>query len=280
MACVRFRWAGLLIVLALSACASSATQRDLEEPDLSTCCIDVERYPPAVVRAASVGAPVLGRMAARISVRPGYLREQSDARAYVVEQLEPLDILVVRSEGKLTHRLIPGAFAHVAVYLGDEGDYRALGLLDHPAVADHRAAIEAGQTIIESDYRGVHLSSPAHVLNTDAVVVLRPQIEDTDARRRLVLAFLCRVGVRFDFHFSASDDRWLYCAELANNVLPDLGVPSHTAYGRTIILPDEFIASTLEGRTNMRLITFVKGDRAGWVVGTPNDLASMIAAAW
>ena len=72
----------------------------------------------------------------------------------------------------------------------------------------------------------------------------------------------------------------MYCAELANNVLPDLGVPSHTAYGRTIILPDEFIAPTLEGRTNMRIIAFVTGDGAGWTVGTRDDLASTIAAAW
>lgn len=276
----RHKWAWLLLLLTLSACANGVKEGRSSLSDLATCCANTERYPPVLVHTAGIGAPVLGRIAARVSFRPGYLSDQSDAQAYLVEQIQPLDIIVVRSRGKLTHRLIHGAFAHVAVYLGNEDDYRELGLLDNPALADHRAAIAAGETIIESDYRGVHLSSPSRVFRTDAVVILRPKIGGRAERRRLILAFLSHVGTPFDFHFRTMDDRCLYCAELANHILPDLGVPVRPAYGRSIILPDDFVARTLEGRTNMRLVSFVRGDRNGWHIGTRDELVSVINAAW
>lgn len=274
------KWAWLLLILALGACASGVKHGNSSPSDLANCCADTERYPPALVHTASIGAPVFGRIAAHVSFRPGYLADEPEAQAHLVEQMEPLDIIVVRSRGKLTHRLLHGAFAHVAVYLGNEDDYRQLGLLNHAAVAEHRAAIAAGATIIESDYRGVHLSSPSHVFRTDAVVVLRPKTGGRAERGRLILAFLDHVGTPFDFQFRTMDDRCLYCAELANHVLPDLGVPVRSAYGRSIILPDDFIARTLEGSTNMRLVTFVQGDRSGWMVGTPDDLVSVINGAW
>ncbi|MCR9137459.1 MAG: YiiX/YebB-like N1pC/P60 family cysteine hydrolase [Alphaproteobacteria bacterium] len=277
---LRQNLAWLLLFLALGACANGVEEGKSSLSDLSTCCANTERYPPVLVHTASIGAPILGRMAARVSFRPGYLSDQPEAQAYLVEQMQPLDIIIVRSRAKLTHRLIHGAFAHVAVYLGNEDDYRKLGLLDNPAVADHRTAIAAGETIIESDYRGVHLSPPSRVFRTDAVVVLRPKTVGTAERRRLILAFLSHVGTPFDFHFRTMDDRCLYCAELANHILPDLGVPLRSAYGRSIILPDDFIARTLEGRTNMRLLSFVQGDRNGWHIGTRDELISVINAAW
>lgn len=270
----------LLFFLALGACANGAKVGSSSLSDLATCCEDTERYPPILVHTAGIGAPVLGRIAARISFRPGYLGDQPGAQAYLVEQMQPLDIIIVRSRAKLTHRLIHGAFAHVAVYLGNEDDYRQLDLLDHPAVADHRAAIAAGETIIESDYHGVHLSPPSRVFRTDAVVILRPKTGGKAERRRLILAFLNHVGTPFDFHFRTMDDRCLYCAELANHILPDLGVPIRSAYGRSIILPDDFIARTLEGRTNMWLLSFVQGNRNGWEIGTRDELVSVLNTAW
>lgn len=279
LACVAL--ASLLI-----ACANgtpmrpAATGLAADVQDLESCCAAPERYPLLLVHTLSIGAPVLGRIAARIVVRPGHLRDHQAARDHLAAVVQPLDVIVVSAKGRLTHNLIPGEFAHVAAYLGDERQLRHLGVWDHAAVRPQWNAIRAGNSAIESDYRGVHLSDTETVFNVDRVVVLRPTGLSADRKAAKLVGFYSHVGTRFDFHFNIDDDSCLFCAELIDHVMPEAGFPTRHVYGRHMIVPDEIIAATLRGEAPMELITYVRGTADGWRIADAEALTRDLAEAW
>lgn len=240
---------------------------------------DAEPYPPLLVAGADLGAPILGRIAAAIRFRKGYLADQPDARAYLLKRLRPLDLVLVRSRGKATHHIIPSEFAHVAVYLGSEAELSRAGVWRHPDVQPHARDIRDGAVFIEADVKNVHLSKPERIFDTDRVVVLRPRVRSAAERRTLLAAFYETIGTRFDYHFNAEESETLFCAELANHVLDNQGIPLRRAYGRTTIRPDDMIAEVLAGRSRLTFVAYVVGTPTGWRAGDRGDLAADMEAA-
>jgi hypothetical protein len=277
----------LLVLLAptLSGCLKTTTPSAMEEtadagPSAEVCCADPERFPPLLVNVLAPGAPVFGRIAASMVGRHGYLHGDEAAIAHLMGVVEPLDIMLVGAKGRMSHNLIPGAFAHVAAHLGDEKALRRLGVWDDPAVVPHREAVKAGAGFIESDRHGVHLSTPQTVFNVDRVVVLRPTGLTPRDRAGKLVDFFGHVGTRFDFHFNADDDKCLFCAELVNHVMPEAGFPTRKIYGRTMILPDEIIAAALRGDAPLELVTYVRGTPGGWTIGDAGQLRADLDRAW
>lgn len=221
---------------------------------------------------AEVGAPVFGRIASLIRWRNGYLHRHQDAKAYLRKKLRPLDLVLVSSRGKATHRLLPGTFIHVAVYLGTEKELRALGLWKDKTVQAHADAIKAGDIFIEAVSGGVRLASTDEVLNVDQAIVLRPSVAAPERKRALLRHFFSEIGTGFDFRFDAGDDERLFCAELANHVLANQDIPLREVYGRTAIVPDDIVASALDGKSRLRFAAYVSADREGWTAGNKADL--------
>jgi len=268
-------WIVPLVLLALTACAHAPAEKSCPETGTSrppACRTDAEPYPRLLVAGAEAGAPVFGRIASVIRWRNGYLHDQADAKAYVRSRLQPLDLVIVSSKGKATHRLLPGTFIHVAIYLGTEKELRALGLWNEETVRAHADAIEAGDTFIEAVSQGVRLASADEVLNADQAVVLRPSVRTLKKKRVLIRHFFEEIGTGFDFRFDAGDDKRLFCAELANHVLANQDIPLREVYGRTAIVPDDIIAAVLEGKSRLRFVAYVAGGKDGWIAGRKADL--------
>lgn len=279
--------ATVLLVLGLGAGACSTT------PDPSVadapgdprtitdaCCAEPERFPPLLVNVVAPGAPVFGRIAANMTGRHGHLHEDEAAITHLMDVVRPLDIVLVGAKGRMSHNLIPGAFAHVAIHLGDERALRRLGAWDDSAVVPHRDAVKAGSTFIEADQRGVHLSTAQTVFDVDRVVILRPTGPAARDRAGKLIDFFSHVGTRFDFHFNADDDSCLFCSELVDHVIPETRLPKRRIYGRTMILPDEIASAALRGQVPLELVTYVRGTRDGWTVGDADQLQADLQAAW
>ncbi len=261
---------GLSAALSLAGCVHSGTPT-------GACCEGAERYPRWMIDIYEPVAPVVGDVIGRVELRPGLLTGRTDALRHIGERLRPLDILVVSSKGRLTGNLIPGLFSHTLVYVGSEGELKALGAWNDPAVRPHHAAIRAGKVMIESDHRGVHLTTTAIALDTDRVAVFRPRIGD---RRRIATLLIAHVGTPYDFVFDNGDTAELYCAELIDHAMPDVGLPSRELYGRRMFLPDDAIAAGTAGRMRAAPVLYVRATESGWEDAGIAQLKRDLAAAW
>ena len=238
------------------AAATRGTALHGGRPDL--CCTNAARYPEWLIKMADPFAPVVGRALAAVVWRRGYLAQQEAARDRIEARLRPTDIVLVSSKGRLTGRAIPGLFGHAAVYLGSEAELRSLGIWDDERLKPYRQAIRSGAVMIEADRKGVHLSSPDRVLDTDRVVVLRPQLPSAKARRNAALGYVEHVGTRFDFRFDSDESERLFCAELVYHVLPELGVPTRHVYGRDTVIPDDIVAKGLRTPYRLAVVLYVR----------------------
>lgn len=259
----------ILTALMLSGCVSAGAG--------GACCEGAERYPRWMIDAYEPVAPVLGSAFGRIVLRRGMLAMKTDALQYIESRLRPLDILVVSSKGRLTGNLIPGLFSHLVVYVGSESQLKAMGAWNDPAVRRHQAAIRAGKVMIESDHRGVHLTTAAIALDTDRVAVLRPRIV---REKRIAALLISHVGTPYDFVFDNGDTDELYCAELIDHAMPDIGLPSREIYGRRMFLPDDAIAAGTDGRIRATPVLYVRATPSGWEDAGTAELNRDLAATW
>lgn len=241
---------------------------------------DAERYPGWMVSLYEPAAPVLGEAFGRVVMRRGLLADKAAAQRHVARTLRPLDILVVSSKGRLSGALVPGLFTHMVIYVGSERELKALGVWNHPAVKPHQAAIRAGATLIESDHRGVHLTTAETALDTDRVAVLRPRLDGGDRRGRAVKQLLDHLGTPYDFVFDNSDSSEIYCAELIDRVMPEIRLPARTLYGQSMFLPDDTVTAALDGTLRTSPILYVRSTDAGWEVAGRAALAGDVAEAW
>lgn len=274
----------LISLLALiQGCAQVSKDEEALKPakaSLRACCTDMEDYPRWYVDMARTVAPALGTLLSHVSWRSGYLNSKKEAQAAITSVLQPLDIVLVSSKGKTSGRIIPGLFGHAAVYLGKEEELRDLGVWASPRAQPYAADIRKGHVFIEADARGVHLSPASVVLNTDAVLILRPRFTGKAHRRRTAIDFFKSIGMDFDFLFNVDTPDCTFCTELIHRLMPHLDLPIMEIYGVRTIMPDSLAVSALRKNHNLQLVGYVKGNWRGWRQATMRDLADDIANHW
>lgn len=131
--------------------------------------------------------------------------------------LRPGDVLLIRAERKVTTVLLPGFWAHAALYLGGPGDLKSLRLDLQPAVQKHWASIppDGGRygQVLEAIAPRVLINPLERSLFADHVAVLRPNISPTDLAASLTEAF-GHLGKPFDFEFDFNVTTRIVCTEL------------------------------------------------------------------
>ncbi|MBW6507016.1 MAG: hypothetical protein K0B00_09725 [Rhodobacteraceae bacterium] len=277
------RIGALLAIGAVAACASTQpigpADQALVGTPLEGCCRETEPYPPVLVALIEPFAPAFGNLVGGSILRPGHLADPAP-QAAALKVIKPLDVVVLSSKGRASGNTIPGLFGHLAMYLGSEAELRALGMWNHPSVAPHQAEIRAGATFIEADRYGVHLSTPEIVLDTDKILLLRPQLAGNARRREIVVGLASRLGMEFDYHFDNATPDVLYCAELVSIVMPELNMPTRTIYGRQSILPDDVAAQAAVRRSNLTFAAYFRGEPEGWAPADRGTLVSDLGEFW
>lgn len=281
-------WPGALVLMAallaglVGGCAprppADAVPSDRPAAEILVgCCTGVMPYPDWLLDLAETNVEPL-RVLGKIQIRPGRMTAQPELAALLETELRPLDMLFFHSENRVSGRLIPGQFTHGAVYVGSEAKLRAAGLWDLPALRPWHGHIRAGAVYLEAVDGGVRLAPPGIVLDTDAVVALRPRgIDRADALRR----GLAQMGVPFDMHFDAGDASRLFCSELIALMFPQAELPRTRVHGRVTILPDAVVAGVLTRDLPFQLVGYVEATRGGGArVQPPQLLAWHIRRAW
>ncbi|MEJ2001836.1 MAG: YiiX/YebB-like N1pC/P60 family cysteine hydrolase [Maritimibacter sp.] len=257
------------IALALGLAACSAAQVPMDEVTaakapgeiVADCCSGAGDYPDWAIELADANVELM-RQVGLIQLRRGYMGQIPEAVSLVKASLEPLDIVFLHNRNRMSGQLIPGQFTHGAIYMGTEAQLRAAGLWHLKALDPWREQIARGDIYMEAVDGGVRLAPAEVVLNTDAVVMLRPQ---GMSRAAILNRGMERMGVPFDMRFDAGDHSKLFCAELIGEMYPAAHLPHSPvpALNRETILIDKIVAGVLSLNLPFRLVGYVKADAKG-----------------
>ncbi len=147
--------------------------------------------------------------------RKGKLYGNIQVKENIKKHLKPLDILLEKTPFRLTDKLIPGHFGHVAVWTGTKAELIEMDLWNNPYVKTHADEIEDGlnpeskdkQQIIEALRSGVQLNTLDEFMNIDDFAILRPIFEENEKesqeKEALLMAFR-QLGKKYDFNFDVN----------------------------------------------------------------------------
>ncbi len=190
--------------------------------------------------------------------RKGKLYGDDDVLQKIQAQLQPLDILLEKTPFRLTDKLIPGHFGHVAIWTGSRAELIDAGVWDELLINQYAAEINSERRIIEALRSGVQLSRLEEFLNVDDLVILRPIFDestrDADAREALLMAFR-QVGKKYDFNFDVNTTDKIVCSELAYISFPAFDWPTDEVLGRHSISPDN-VAQMAWNNVPLSLVMF------------------------
>ena len=198
--------------------------------------------------------------------RKGKLYGNQEAKKNIQSKLQPLDILLEKTPFRLTDKLIPGHFGHVAIWTGTTAELAELGVWGDNYVKPYSALIEneADPTskdenqIIEALRSGVQLSKLDDFMNIDDLAILRPVFNDGNKnqlnRQALTMAFR-QIGKKYDFNFDVNTTDKIVCSELAYVSYPTIDWPTEKTFGRYSISPDH-VAKLAWNDVPLKLVLF------------------------
>lgn len=247
------------------------------EEIVAGCCDMSEIYPDWVLGAADDNADIIRRVGG-LQLRDGRLKRHRQVHSRILDALRPLDVVFLNSKNRVSGVLIPGKFTHGAIYLGTEAQLRESGLWNLPELEPIRKQVSSGAVFLEAVDGGVRLVEKTTVLDTDAMLALRPVGIDRKAGLRRGLG---QIGVPFDMRFDASDHSAVFCAELIDLMFPEISLPRASILGRETILIDEVVAQVLTNDLAFQVVGYVKASPAGGVrTLSTRDLAWDVRQSW
>ncbi len=198
--------------------------------------------------------------------RKGKLYGDEEAMRNIKSILQPLDIILEKTPFRLTDKLIPGHFGHVAIWTGSKAELIDAGVWDELLIQQYADQLSTDsdpnskdqKQIIEALRDGVQLNTLEHFINVDDIAILRPLFDETDAqelkKEALLMAFR-QLGKKYDFNFDVDTTDKIVCSELAYISFPSVDWPTEKTLGRHSISPDN-VAQLAWNNVPLELIMF------------------------
>lgn len=178
-------------------------------------------------------------------------RYQPGITAGILSELKPLlrsgDILLVRTEKKVTTALLPGFWAHAAIVLGGREELAGLELV--PGAAERLARPGPFGTVLEAVAPRVEINPLEQCLAADHVLVLRPNLSPELLRAALTEA-LAHYGKPYDFEFDFTLSTRVVCTGLVYRAFHGRGPIRFELIrrlGRFTLSGDDMANQALEG---------------------------------
>jgi hypothetical protein len=185
--------------------------------------------------------------------------------------LRPGDVLLIRAERKLTSALLPGFWAHAALYLGGRADLEALGLSGLAPVAKHWPVLDSDHapfgSVIEAISPRVQINPLQRSLHADHVAVFRPHFAADEVKAALLEAF-SHAGKPYDYEFDFNITDRIVCTELiyrSYHRRAGCEFPLVKRLGRFTLTGDDIAG---------RLMQWIDASRAG--APAPFELAALV----
>jgi hypothetical protein len=198
--------------------------------------------------------------------RKGKLYGDEEAMRNIKSVLQPLDIILEKTPFRLTDKLIPGHFGHVAIWTGSKAELIDAGVWDELLVKQYADQLSTDsdpdskdqKQIIEALRDGVQLNTLEHFINVDDIAILRPLFDENNAKEfkkeALMMAFR-QLGKKYDFNFDVDTTDKIVCSELAYISFPSVDWPTEKTLGRHSISPDN-VAQLAWNNVPLKLVMF------------------------
>lgn len=248
--------------------------------EVQRCCRAVELYPDPIIHFMEPRAATSDLLNKSHFLRSPYLKDKPQAWEPMLDQLQPMDIILTSDKSQLSGYMIPGYFTHSVVHLGTESQLRRAGLWDVPALRPHHDKIRNGQIFIEATPPSVTFSAADHVFDVDSAGLFRPTRLTTQQKRDAITQMIPHLGKPFDMHMYVSNHDQLFCAELIDIGMPSLSLPRQSAYGRHLILPDGIAAMGVQEDASVRFVGFLSGQKNKAEILSAESLAATINRYW
>jgi hypothetical protein len=213
----------------------------------------------------------------------------SEQLAAMRKLLRPGDILIERQDWYLSRAVMPGYWAHAALYVGGAEDLEKLGLRDDPSVVAYWDAFQDSRehghvlNILEAVPQGVRPTTLEHCIGSaDSAAVLRPIGLSEDQIKDAIVRAFRHLGKPYDFEFDFETSDKLVCSELvfrAFSGMPELEFNLVDVMGRKTLPPSliaqKFADEYKNPRCQLQLILFLDGHAGGDVArqGSASDFA-------
>ena len=187
-----------------------------------------------------------GNLVGRVERRKGILFGNREIEHYLVTHLQAGDILLEKTPFRLTDKLIPGYWGHVAIWTGTDEELRVLGIWEHPSIKDYHEKLSAQRFVAEALRQGTVLSSLANFLNIDDLAVLRRKELSQAEKRAVLIRTFRQIGKPYDFNFNVESTDRIVCSQLIYIAYPDIVWPTEYIVGRYTVSPDNIASKSVE----------------------------------
>lgn len=188
------------------------------------------------------------------------------------QRLRTGDILLMRSEPKVTSALLPGFWAHSALYVRNLTEIAELGLNNEAEVRNQIATFTELEgrlgLVLDATYAGVIVRPLERCLQADHLVCLRPTL-DADTRRAAMREAFAHFAKEYDFEFDFNVSSRLVCTELVYRCYHRRGpieLKLTKRLGRYTLTADDLIAQLVDvddGSPRAEVVALVLCDAAG-----------------
>ncbi len=206
------------------------------------------RRASAAQQALFVVAEAFGRVIADMRNPLHVDRLTPVGRCAFEEVLRPGDVIVTRHDDALTNLFLPGYWPHASLHVGLPSVRDALPI----EVDAARAARWVDPLrVLEARKDGVKLRTLDDTLAVDAVVVIRPRLNETEIARAITSA-LVHEGKLYNFDFDFFGDDRLVCTEVVYRAYEGIGgieFPLVERSGRKTLSADDIVDLAGEGRS-------------------------------
>jgi hypothetical protein len=175
----------------------------------------------------------------------------SELLARLRPELRPGDVLLMRTDSRITTAILPGFWAHAALFLGASCELESMGLREHPHVSRHWPAMldQAGPfgCVIEAVCPAVKLSPLEKCLQVDHLLVLRPGLPQEEIATAIAQA-IGQLGKPYDFEFDFNNTSRIVCTELIYRSFHGHGQISFSLckrLGRFTLTGDDLVAQSI-----------------------------------
>jgi len=201
----------------------------------------------------------IGNTAGLVEIREGKLYNNNTVIANVEAKLAAGDILVERTPFRLTDKLIPGYWGHIAVYIGTENELRSMGIWND-INATYQQDISSGKLIVEALRDGVQLNSVAHFLNVDDLAIMHDANETEQEKIERIKLVIKQLGKEYDFEYDIEDNSKIVCSELVYITSLNIEWDTDSTVGINTISPDNVAIISTHLDTVFRLpLMYVDG---------------------